>query len=117
MLKYLSGSVGSAPFGTADMLKIKPYANGSGGHYGNIQFRDGDTYTRCLSCQTEIISRELSEEIGTVYLSGGFNIEYIQQKSGDWLVCFKANNALAAVYMKLEAKEMSKLLAQLEEPK
>lgn len=117
MLKYLSGSVGSAPFGTADMLSIKPYKNGSGGHYGNIQFREGDTYTRCLSCQTEIISRELSEEIGTAYLSGGFNIEYIQQKSGDWLVGFKANNSLVAVYMKLEATEMAKLLAQLEEIK
>lgn len=110
MGKYLAGNIGSAPYGTADLLKVRPYEKGAAGHYGNIQFWDQEAQPRCMSCRTEIVSRELADELGQWYLPGGINIEYIQQKDSDWLACFKANDILASAYMQLSADEMHKLL-------
>lgn len=110
MGKYLAGSIGSAPYGTACLLAVRPYEKGAAGRYGNIQFWDQDVRPCCMSCRTEIISRALADELGQWYLPGGINIEYIQQQDGDWLVCFKANNIIASAYMRLSADEMYKLL-------
>lgn len=39
-----------------------------------------------------------------------FHIDFIEQKGGDWLVAFKAENILASLYVKMTGTEMASLL-------
>lgn len=39
-----------------------------------------------------------------------FNLDFIEQKSGDWLVAFKVENILASLYVKMTGTEMASLL-------
>lgn len=114
MGKYLSNTIGAAAFGAASLLNVVANKEGSFGHCGAIEFREPDGKPRFVHCRTEILGRELADELGRWYFPGGIAIDYIQQKSGAWLVCFRATSILAAAYMRLTAEEMSKLLAGLE---
>lgn len=47
-----------------------------------------------------------------------FHLDFIEQKNGDWLVAFKAENILASLYVKMTGIEMTSLFeraAQREE--
>lgn len=39
-----------------------------------------------------------------------FHLDFIEQKSGDWLVTFKTENILASLYVKMTGTEMASLL-------
>ena len=106
------GAIAGAEYGSAAMLSIYPYQRDSGDIYGIFRHREKQP-DQPRSCCVKIVSEELAAELERFYFSGGFNVEFIEQKKGDWLVSFSANNIIASCYMRLSREEMDKLFTQL----
>lgn len=78
-----------------------------GEYYATIERRPAEGEPRRLKvCWCRVAPGLLSEVPDHLR---PFHLDFIEQKSGDWLVAFKAENILASLYVKMSGTEMASL--------
>ena len=114
-MKFLSGIAG-AQYMPASALSLKPYKSGetnAENFYGIINGREGNPngFPKCQSCIVHV-SGDILNDIQNGYFPGGVHVCFYQQSNFDWLVAFKAENILAARYIRMRNEDVAKLIAQ-----
>ena len=109
MIFILGSSVHYAQFVPASLFQISYRKEKQfGEHYTTIERRPAEGEPRRLKvCWCRVAPGLLSEVPDHLRLC---HLDFIEQKSGDWLVAFKAENILASLYVKMTGTEMASLL-------
>ena len=115
----LGSSVHYAQFVPASLFQVSYRKEKQfGEYYATIERRPAEGEPRRLKvCWCRVAPGLLSEVPDQLFdcipRRGGLGavfVLFIEQKSGDWLVAFKAENILASLYVKMTGTEMASLL-------